>query len=123
MRRTLLALLALLGYRPEVYRCVECRNELEQAPHPFAVGLGGVLCPYCRGRESGTRVVGVDAQKYLRVFDRGGLAATVRLRISDDLRAELEGLTTAYLRHVAERDLASLRVLRELREGAYDAGS
>jgi len=117
-----LVLLALLGYRPELYRCIECRNELEQAPHHFAVGLGGFLCPFCRGRENGARVVGVDAQKYLRVLDRSGLAATVRLRISDDLRAELEGLTSAYLRHVAERDLGSLRVLRELREGAYDAG-
>jgi DNA repair protein RecO (recombination protein O) len=118
-----MALLALLGYRPELYRCVECRNELQQAPHHFAVGLGGFLCPLCRGRETGARVVGVDAQKYLRVLDRAGLAATVRLRIGDDLQAELEGLTTAYLRHVAERDLGSLRVLREMREGAYDAGS
>jgi DNA repair protein RecO (recombination protein O) len=117
-----MALLVLLGYRPELYRCVECRNELQQAPHHFAVGLGGFLCPYCRGRETGARVVRVDAQKYLRVLDRGGLAATIRLRMSDDLRAELEGLTTAYLRHVAERDLGSLRVLRELRDGAYDAG-
>jgi DNA repair protein RecO (recombination protein O) len=118
-----LALLALLGYRPELYRCVECRSELEPAAHHFAAGLGGFLCPFCRGRETGTRVVGVDAQKYLRLLDRGGLAATARLRIGDDLRAELEGLVTAYLRHVAERDLGSLRVLRELREGTYDTGN
>ena len=117
-----LALLALLGYRPELYRCVECREELEQAAHQFAVGMGGFLCQRCRGKETGARVVGVDAQKYLRTLDRGGLAATVRFRISEPLQAELEGLTTAYVRHVAERDLGSLRVLRELRAGAYDSG-
>lgn len=118
-----LALLTLLGYRPELYHCVECRQELQQAPHQFAVGMGGFLCPGCRGKESGARVVGVDAQKYLRVLDRGGLTATVRLRVSEPLRAELEGLTIAYLRHVAERDLGSLRVLRELLDRAYDAGA
>jgi DNA repair protein RecO (recombination protein O) len=117
-----LALLALLGFRPELYRCVECREALEQAPHQFVVDMGGFLCPRCRGRETGARIVGVDAQKYLRALDRGGLAATVRIRIGEALRAELEGFITAYLRHVAERDLGSLRVLRELRDGGYDAG-
>jgi hypothetical protein len=84
------------------------------------MSLGGVLCEQCHGREPGSRLVGVDAQKYLRALDRGGLSATIRLRIEPALRAELEGLLGAYLRHVAERDLGSLRVLRELQDGVYD---
>jgi DNA repair protein RecO (recombination protein O) len=115
-----LALLTLLGFRPELYRCVECRADLAPAPHQFAMSLGGYLCEQCRGREPGARLVGVDAQKYLRALDRGGLSATIRLRIEPALRAELEGLLGAYLRHVAERDLGSLRVLRELQDGVYD---
>ena len=112
-----LALLMLLGYRPELYRCVECHAGLTQAPHHFAVGLGGYLCERCRGREPGSRFVSVDAQKYLRALDRGGLGATVRLAVPTSLREELEGLLGAYVRHIAERDLGSLRVWRELREG------
>jgi DNA repair protein RecO (recombination protein O) len=113
-------LLVLLGYRPELYRCIECRADLTQAPHHFAVGLGGFLCERCRGREPGSRIVSVDAQKYLRVLDRGGLGATVRIEIATPLREELEGVLGAYLRHMAERDLASLRVWRELRGGNAD---
>jgi DNA repair protein RecO (recombination protein O) len=117
-----LVLLTLLGYRPELYGCVECRAPLGQAPHPFAVGMGGFLCERCRGQVTGARPVSVDAQKYLRVLDRGGLGATVRLRIDTPLRDELEGLLGGYLRHIAERDLGSLRVLRELYDGApYDS--
>jgi DNA repair protein RecO (recombination protein O) len=116
-----LALLTLLGYRPELYRCIECRSALAAVPNQFAVGQGGFLCETCRGRES-TRVVSVEAQKYLRALDRGGLTATVQLGVGEPLRAELEGVLTAYLRHVAERDLGSLRVLREMREGAFEAG-
>jgi DNA repair protein RecO (recombination protein O) len=115
-----LALLMLLGYRPELYRCIECRADLTQAPHQFAVGLGGFLCEHCRGREPGSRIVSVDAQKYLRALDRGGLGATVRIGIAKPLREELEGVLGAYLRHVAERDLGSLRVWRELRDGRAD---
>ena len=116
-----LALLALLGFRPELYGCVECRTPLVAAPHPFAVEAGGFLCELCRARAPGARIVSVEAQKYLRALDRGGLAATVRLRVADPLRAELEGLLGAYIRQMAERDLGSLRVLRELNEGVFDA--
>jgi DNA repair protein RecO (recombination protein O) len=112
-----LALLVLLGYRPELYHCIECQADLTQGPHQFAVGLGGFLCEQCRGREPGSRIVSVDAQKYLRALDRGGLGATVRIGIARPLREELEGVLGAYLRHVAERDLGSLRVWRELRDG------
>lgn len=114
-----LVLLTLLGYRPELLACIECRAALTQAPHQFAVGLGGFLCEACHGRAPDARIVSVAAQKYLRALNRGGLSATVPIALDQPLRDELEGLLGAYLRHIAERDLGSLRVLREL----HDAGS
>ncbi len=117
-----LALLTLLGYRPRLHHCIECRAVLTQAPHQFAAGMGGFLCEQCHGRVPGARVVSVDAQKYLRALDRGGLSATIRITIDHPLREELEGVLGAYLRHIAERDLGSLRVLRELHDaGSYNA--
>lgn len=117
-----LALLTLLGYRPELYQCLECRSGLAPAPHQFAAGMGGFLCDQCQSRVPGARVVSVNAQKYLRTVDRGGLSATIRITIDTSLREELEGILGAYLRHIAERDLGSLRVLRELHDGrSYDA--
>src|SRR3712207_3989483 len=115
-----LALLVLLGYRPELYHCISCRAGLTQAPHQFASEQGGFLCENCRGREVGARVVSVDAQKYLRALDRGGLGATVRLRVGSPLREELEGTLGVYLRHLAERDLGSLRIWRELRDARIE---
>ncbi len=116
-----LALLTLLGYRPELYRCVECQSVLGPAPHQMVYGLGGYLCGHCHGQGPGSRSVGIDAQKYLRALDRGGLGATIRIGIDAPLRDELEGILGGYLRHVAERDLGSLRVLREILDGAaYD---
>jgi DNA repair protein RecO (recombination protein O) len=117
------ALLTLLGFRPELYRCIECRTALAAAPHHFAVAQGGFQCTACRGRQPSPRLVSIEAQKYLRALDRGGLTATVQLRVAEPLREELEGVLSAYLRHFAERDLGSLRVLREMRDGAFDAGA
>jgi DNA repair protein RecO (recombination protein O) len=114
-------LLGMLGFRPELYRCVECQESLRPAPHHFAIALGGLLCDRCRGHAAGGRVLSVSAQKYLRAIERGGLGTTIRLEIDGSLRAEIEGALGAYLRHVAERDLGSLRVWRELGGGSPEA--
>jgi DNA repair protein RecO (recombination protein O) len=113
-----MALLGLAGYRPELYRCVQCSAEIQAVANVFSVRLGGVLCAACHGADVAARPLSVNAQKYLRTLDRTGLAGVVALRLDDSLATEVEGTLTAYLRHIAERDLSSLRVWRELREPA-----
>jgi DNA repair protein RecO (recombination protein O) len=112
-----LALLNHLGFRPELLRCVECREPLSQAPHPFMAELGGFLCERCQPRGVALRHVTVDAQKYLRAVERGGLGTIVGLKLDPALKGEIERLLADYLRHISERDLSSLRVWRELGGG------
>jgi DNA repair protein RecO (recombination protein O) len=112
-----LAILTLFGFRPELYGCVSCRSELAAVPNGFSSRLGGALCPLCRTADGGSRLLSVNAQKFLRTLDRQGLATAARLPLSGDLRAELEGAMGDYLRHQVERDLSSLRVWRLLRDG------
>ena len=116
-----LGLLTLLGYKPELYRCVSCRTELAAAPNAFSSRLGGVLCPLCRAEDAGSRLLAVNTQKFLRTLDRHGLAPAARLPLDPGLRAELEGVLGDYLRGLIERDLSSLKVWRTLRE-AENAG-
>lgn len=113
-----LALLNHLGFRPELQRCVECREPLTQSPHPFLADLGGFLCEQCQPRGVALRHVTVDAQKYLRAIERRGLGAVVNLQLEPPLKGEIERLLSDYLRHISERDLSSLRVWRELGGGA-----
>lgn len=112
-----LALLALLGYRPELYRCVGCNADLTATTNAFSNRLGGLLCPVCRPTDAGSRPVSVNAQKYLRTLDRSGLAAAAKLRVDAATQGELEAILGAYLRHLAERELSSLNVWHALREG------
>jgi hypothetical protein len=79
--------------------------------------LGGFLCERCQPRGVALRHVTVDAQKYLRAVERGGLGAIVGLQLDAALKGEIERLLADYLRHISERDLASLRVWRELGGG------
>lgn len=112
-----LALLNHLGFRPELQRCIECREPLSQTPHPFLAEQGGFLCERCEPRGASLRHFSVDAQKYLRAIERGGLGAVVRLQLDQALQGEIERMLADYLRHISERELSSLRVWRELGGG------
>lgn len=109
-----LALLGLLGYKPELYRCVACAEDLTAVPNALSNRQGGLLCPLCQGTDGSSFPLSVNAQKYLRTLDRHGLGAAAKLRLDADLRNELEGAVGGYLRHLAERDLVSLKVWHSL---------
>ena len=113
-----LGLLTLVGFKPELYRCVGCRTEIQAAANAFSARLGGVLCPLCRPNDIGAPMLSLNAQKDRRTLDRSGLATAVRLPVDEPLRAELEGVLGGYLRHLAEREFHSLRVWHEMRDGA-----
>ena len=77
-----------------------------------------MLCPVCRASDAGSRPVSLNAQKFLRLLDREGLAAAARIAVDDALAGEIEAMLGQYLAQLAERDLASLRVMRAMQAGA-----
>ncbi len=117
-----LLLLTTLGYRPELYRCVVCDTEVQAEINSLSPRLGGMICPRCRSADVSARPLSVNAQKYLRLLNRGKLADAVALHVEPSLAAEIEGAIGAYIRQVAERDLSSLRVWHAIRDGAVGAG-
>lgn len=107
-------LLDALGYRPELYRCLVSDEPLAAETNVFSATRGGMIAPAYRGSDPRAIPVSTNGQKYLRELDRNGLTNLVRLRIHETTRREVEGVLGGYLRHLAERDLNSLGVLREM---------
>jgi DNA repair protein RecO (recombination protein O) len=117
-----LALLAHLGYRPELFECVNCQRPIQQEVNSFSAAMGGLLCPACRGEDPGAIALSVNAQKYLRLLVRDGLSAAARVSPTESERMEIQGVTAHYVRHIAERDIQSLRVLHHLQTGTFTKG-
>ena len=111
-----MVLLGIAGFRPELYRCVQCSSEIQATANVLSVRLGGMLCTACRSADPAARPSSINAQKYVRTLDRTGLSGAVALRVDESLAAEIEGILAAYIRHVTERDLSSLRVWHALRD-------
>lgn len=110
-----LRMLDLLGYRPELFRCLGCGAEVRPTDQYFSAAAGGVLCPDCGPRRPGSRRLSLAALKVLRHHQRsafaGALAPHVRFEVLDEAGLVLE----AYVSYLLERRLQAPVFLRQVR--------
>ncbi len=109
-----LHLLGYLGYRPQITRCVRCNTDLEPVMNYFSPELGGALCPACGNAERRSLEISVDALKILRYLQKTNFATAPRIRLSPELRQELEHVMRSYTRYLLERDLKSAQFVHNL---------
>jgi DNA repair protein RecO (recombination protein O) len=114
--------LRLLGYEPQLTRCVRCSAELHGAGLGFSPSRGGALCARCADETPGVLPMSGAALEIMRRLmaadpesDQGGSAALARLRPSEAQRSELAKLLVPYVRQRSEAPLRSLGFIEELR--------
>lgn len=108
-------LLEKLGYRPELFRCVRCNEEIIAQDQFFSADMGGVVCPRCGERSSPLRAVSVDALRYIRHIQRSTYALIRHLNIPVEIQNEIEGLLQFYITFLLERALNSPSFIREVK--------
>ena len=115
-----LHLLEHSGYRPELFRCVECRATLEPGDHTFSAARGGIVCPDCRVA-SGESIVplSLSAMKVLRFLIRDEEYARVGgLKVNSKTLRDIERLLRTYIRFLVERELKSVEFMDLVSSGA-----
>jgi DNA repair protein RecO (recombination protein O) len=114
-----LRLLALVGYRPQLFHCLACRGEVEPGTAIFfSPASGGLLCPRCgegslKGRGQ-AREISMPALKVLRFLQTNSHELCQRLRVGRPLHAELEETLRRYITYTLERNLKSVEFLQRL---------
>jgi DNA repair protein RecO (recombination protein O) len=108
--------LDLLGYAPRLESCASCERPLPPAPAGFSAAAGGFLCGDCA--PPGMHQVPVTALKVLRVMAGGGIDLYRRLKLDELLMGEVERVLEVQLEYHLDRQLKSLRFLRQMRSYA-----
>lgn len=108
-------ILDLTGYRPLLFECASCRKKIEAEDQFFSAELGGVLCPSCGARTAGSRLISMDALRYLRHFQRSSYAEALRADPSAKTRTEVESILNYYLTYLLERGLNSTEFLKQIK--------
>jgi DNA repair protein RecO (recombination protein O) len=100
--------LDLVGFRPELRRCLVCGREIEPEANRF--GPNGVTCPACPS-DTTSRPISVAALKVLRFLQASPLPTALRLTPDPRVLGEVEGQLRRTIRAVLERELQSTEFL------------
>ncbi len=111
-------LLDLLGFRPQLFECVECGNEIIEQDQYFSPLLGGVLCPKCGNFRGEAWQVEKDVLRYFRHLQRSKWGQLAVIVIPSSIESKLADLVTKYFTYLLERKLNSPTFLREVK-GRY----
>lgn len=108
-------LLDLLGYRPQLINCVNCRSNIKPEDQYFSASQGGVLCPKCGPEARDARSISLNALKYLRHFQRSSYDEVSRTRLSPELNQILDPLLQQYFTYFLERNLHTPTFLQRIK--------
>jgi DNA repair protein RecO (recombination protein O) len=114
-------LLDLVGFRPELFHCLVCKEPIQAQNQYFSAEKGGALCPKCGLDVPEAKPVSTDVLRYLRHFQRSNWTEAARAPLSVSLNRELEMIIHYYLTYVLERSLNTPRFIREVRKISYPA--
>jgi DNA repair protein RecO (recombination protein O) len=108
-----LHLLDIVGFRPELARCVIGGETILPEDQYFSPTEGGVVCPRDAVRGTGATPISMRALKVMRHLQRS--AYPNALSVPPDLHDEVERVQQAYIVHLLERRLKSVDFIRRVR--------
>jgi len=110
-------LLEHLGFRPELFYCVNCHAEIQPADQYFSFAQGGVSCPKCGINRPDLLPVSLDALRFLRHLQRSTFEEAARAQIPSAVRTEIESLLQQYITYLLERALNTPAFIRQVKQG------
>jgi DNA repair protein RecO (recombination protein O) len=116
-----LRLLDNVGYRPELFRCVGCEEEIRPQDQFFSAAEGGILCPVCGPGRGESRPISLAELKVLRHFVRNPFQVASSAQIRPKIYEGVDRLMEGYISYLLERKLHApdfiRRVIRMKQEG------
>lgn len=115
-------LLDLLGFRPQLFECVDCGEAIQDQDQYFSPLVGGVVCPRCGPRRPEAWQMQRDVLRYLRHLQRTPWNKLETIEIPETVEPRLAGLIEQYFTYLLERKLNSPDFLREIQKKTTDTG-
>lgn len=110
-----LHLLDLVGFRPELERCLGGGEQVQPEDQYFDPLAGGVLCPRCGSQRRGAGPISVGVLKLMRFLQRSPFNAVQNLRVRPHVAGDLERTQLLYITVQLERQLKSVDFLERVR--------
>jgi DNA repair protein RecO (recombination protein O) len=109
-------ILDILGYRPQLFQCIGCQEEIKPEDQYFSALVGGVICPRCSHKYEDVRKISMAALKYLRHFQRSTYKEALVATPEPNVLLEVERIMQWYLTFLLERAINSQIFLQQIRK-------
>jgi len=109
--------LRLMGYAPQLDRCVKCQMPIEENNNALQfdpIG-GGVRCPHCQEEDTPLLLCSAGALKTIALGVKIDIDKVEHLFFSAAIAQECERVLAAFIRHLLGRELRSREVLRQVK--------
>ncbi len=107
--------LALAGYQPQLFRCVQCDALLKPEVNFLSLERGGCLCPQHGAHHPDTIALPLSVLKVLRYLQINDWEQVAQLQLSPEVASQVEGLLGRYIVFHLEHTLRSATFLEKLR--------
>lgn len=126
-----LQLMSLMGFRPQLQKCVGCSNDVTGKIFRFSSPLGGMLCSKCfykdasavrsAKRQSSVTSLPIsrgtcELMKRMQTLD---LSLVQRISASDSVKRELKKALSAFISFQLERQFKSLDFIDNISQATY----
>ncbi len=108
--------LDIMGYRPQLFQCIGCQEEIKAEDQYFSALVGGVICPRCGQKYEDVRKISMGALKYLRHFQRSTYQEALAAAPGEAVVQEVDKIMQWYLTYLLERAINSQVFLQQIRK-------
>lgn len=112
-------ILDLLGFRPQLFVCIDCGKTIVAEDQFFSPLVGGVVCPRCGASRAEAWRIEEDVLRYLRHLQRSKWKQVESLIIPEKIEAGLSELVERYFTYLLERKLNTPKFIREVQKKKY----
>ncbi|QRN83072.1 DNA repair protein RecO [Chloroflexota bacterium] len=109
-----LRLLDLVGFRPQLFECVDCGKPVQAVDQFFSPLAGGVACPHCGRARPEAWSIGVDTLRYFRHLQRSNWDQVAGIEIPSAIEPVLADLIQRYISYILERQLNTPHFIKEI---------
>ena len=108
-------LLSLVGFQPQLFRCLACGELLRPEVNYLSLERGGALCPAHGSTQPDTIALPLPVFKVLRFLQTRSWDEVARLQLGPQVSQQLESVLGRYIVYHLERNLSSPVFLQRLR--------
>jgi len=100
--------LSVVGYRPELYKCINCSKKISSGGNTFDLEGGGIVCKNCAAY--GIKVSD-EAIKVMRLFLHDDIKVIEKLRLKKQNVKEIINLLDNYIKNNYQQEFKSRKFL------------